>query len=35
MDGTTLLEQVLLPTSMREQAIKEVHELAHAGSKGT
>ncbi len=35
MDGTTLLEQVFLPTSMREQAIMEVHELAHAGSKGT
>jgi hypothetical protein len=31
----TLLRQVFLPTSMREQAIKEVHERAHAGSKGT
>jgi hypothetical protein len=35
MDGTTLLQQTFLPTSMREQAIKEVHELAHTGSNGT
>jgi hypothetical protein len=35
MDGTTLLQQVFLQNPMREKAIKEVHEQAHTGSKGT
>ena len=35
MDGTTELRQIYCPTQMREQAIKEVHNQAHTGVKGT
>jgi hypothetical protein len=34
-DGTTRLTQLYLPSSMREEAIKKVHDQAHVGAKGT